>query len=428
MKEQQTQVVEQEINLRMRNDLELIGSVYSDASTITRSIEEKEDTIEFLTQEHARTETQLKAQMMHDFLDVADSLDAFIEAVNNEKEKAEERYRENLTEIFKTTKPIERNLRQLQLLYQNGGTDPEVYIFPVNEQQFVGAANPKHFNAMKEWLQKNFYAFDITTSPFYITYLGVIKNASAAEELAQLAEETKALAILNIPKRNTVEKVLEFARRDFKITGIPSHLGHLVLPATWAYASGAFEDLDEERKMAVSLAGAFTGKLLKAYPGEFISSMESEAILGVDGIVMDYDKETLDSVKLKEAGLVPVINGGYIEGANTPNTSNNPDLCSYPTVDIANSIEKDLIKFTNKKANGKWGKRQEEDLKLELIEYFNGLIRREMLQDPCPDPIITYDEKEEEVSIDLEVQYFGTVSKFPISLKGKRDKIELQKG
>ena len=155
--------------------------------------------------------------------------------------------------------------------------------------------------------------------------------------------------------------------------------------------------------------------------------MENDPILGIDSVSMEYNLETVDSLDLGDLGFLQIIDTGHIQSTVTCNKSDDKDLLDFPTVDIRNSIEKDLIKFTNKKAMNSWGKKKADDLREQLVKYFNRLIKKGFIQNPCPDPIIGYDEEEKTVTIDLKVAYFDSAEKFSITLSGNRGKLNTPK-
>ena len=154
-------------------------------------------------------------------------------------------------------------------------------------------------------------------SPFYITYVGNIGSKSAIQKMAKIAMETRALAILDIKELRNPKAAVEYAKRN-GLTGITPSLGHVVIPATYGFKQGVsdvkyFESMDgklkaEHQKMAVPMACAFIGRMMGENPGNAITGLEAEAIGGIDGVKMQYDKERDNSEQLSDSGLVMVLN------------------------------------------------------------------------------------------------------------------------
>lgn len=347
----------------------------------------------------------------------------------------QERYEENMQAVFAQTKPFEKTARALQLLYQNATGDTNVYLMPVSKANFADSANPKHFEAFRHHLRQKFYAWMMDDSPFYISYIGDIGSKSAMDQMAMIAQETCALAVVDIKEMDNAKKVVEYANR-LKITGIPAHLAHLVTLGTWVYAHNAFEveftrDAQNrlkriEKPMAVPSAGSFIGKMMQVPPGYYITGLEQSAILGINGVKVGYDLQRIEAKEWDECGLVQIEPFGHIMGAATANKSNNYDLRKFPKVDVSNSLLKDLVQFCNNKAFSKWGERQKREFKREIEIYLNRRIKHDLIEGYEINRI-EYDQHEESVDIEISIQFFEVADEFDISLHGPKGLIDFKK-
>jgi hypothetical protein len=375
----------------------------------------------------------LKFDLLALLLQAATTIEELAQRIDATYCAERQQYEENMQGIFAQTKPYEKTARALNLLYENAGGEAAVWIMPVQKAWFADSANPKHFDAFRHHLRQQFYAWKMANSPFYISYVGDIGSKSAMDKMAAVAQETRALAIVDLREMASVKAVMDYADR-LQITGIPAHLAHLVIPGTWVYAHGAV-DVDfvndeygglqrRERPMAVPAAGALIGKLLDVPPGYYITGMEGSAIVGINGVRVAYDLQRIDAKEWDKRGLIQIEPYGHIQGATTANKSNNHDLRKFPKVDIANALLKDLVQFCNNKAFSKWGKKEKRAAEHEIMVYLNRRFRQGLIEG-YEIVAIEYDTDEETVSIEIMIRFAEVADEFDINLHGPRQAIDI---
>ncbi len=376
-----------------------------------------------------------KFSLLVTLLESSETVEDIAKKVDTAFQVVAQQIKANLQIVYEQTKPFEKTVRSLSLLYTNAGGEAEVDIIPVSADKFANSSNPEHFEAMSHYMRQQYYKFTMVRSPFYITYIGDIGSISAMNMMAEVAEETRALAILDIPEMNTVKKAKDYADR-VKITGISPHLAHLVIPGTWVYALNAsevefVEDKGHlkriEKQMAVPAASAFIGKLLKTPSGDYITGHESSRIIGISGVSVAYNYETKDATELSNSSLIMIEPDGFIQGSATANNSNNRDLRKFPKVDVSNVLLKDIVQYCNDKANSKWGVLERENFIQEIMDYLNSckrtpnvLIQDYMIND------ISYDTQDEVVKIDISITFYEVADKFDIRLQGTKGKVNLE--
>lgn len=376
-----------------------------------------------------------KFELLHLLLSSSNDIQQIADKVDEVYQAEKDRYEENMQAVFTQTKPFEKIARSLHLLYENAAGDTNVYIMPVNGARFADSANPKHFDEFRHYLRVKFYEWMMNDSPFYISYIGDIGSKSAMDKMAMIAQETRALAVLDIKEMDNAKKVMEYADK-IKITGIPAHHAHMVIMGTWVYAHNAFEveftqdDLGrlkrKEMPMAVPAAGAFIGKMMSAPPGYYITGLEQSAITGINGVRVTYDLQRIEAKEWEERGLIQIEPYGHIMGTTTANKSNNYDLRKFPKVDVANALLKDLVQYCNNKAFSKWGQRQKREFQREIEIYLNRRIKHELIQG-YEVRKIEYDPHEEKVDIDILIHFFEVADEFDIKLSGPKGMIDFKK-
>lgn len=373
--------------------------------------------------------------MLVTLLESSRSLDDITAKVDETYQVVQQQYEENMRAVFALTKPFEKVARALNLLYINAGGDAKVAIIPVSASKFADSANPKHFEEMRHYMRQKYYAWMMDDSPFYITYVGDIGSKSAMDMMAMAAQETRAIAVVDIREMSSAKAVMDYADR-LKIAGIPAHHAHLVVPGTWVYAHGAFDveyRTDDqgrlqrmEKQMAVPAAGAIIGKLLEVRPGVYITGLEKSAIVGIEGVKVAYDLQRVEAKQWDERGLIQIEPYGHIQGATTANKSNNYDLRKFPKVDVANALLKDLVQFCNNKAYSKWGEKHRRDFKQEIEIYLNRRMKHDLIEGYDINKI-AYDIHEENVDIDITIHFFEVADEFDINLHGAKGAIDLKK-
>lgn len=411
----------------VENFLPSIANITDDSS--------RQNLPEILENELEQEEMVSTFELLANILEHSNSVEDVAVNVDATYQQVKETYEENVMVIFEKTKPFEKTIRSLNLLYENAGGEADVYILGVNEQKFADSANPKHYEAMRKYLKEKFYAWRMEDSPFYITYVGDIGSKSAMDKMAEIAYETRALAIVDTKEMSSVKSVIDHAKR-LQIKGIPAKLGHLVIPSTWVYALGAKDvkfvrDKEGklrrvESKMAVPTSSSLVGKLLDVRPGVYITGLEADAIIGADGVKLNYELERIESKELDKVGLVQIERHGHIQGATTANNSNNADLRKFPKVDTANALLKDIVQYCNNKAFSKWGEKYKRAFKREIEIYLNRRMKHELIEGYRIDNI-SYDQHEENVDIDITVFFFEVADEFDINLHGPQGGIDVKK-
>lgn len=416
----------------LREELEVMEYVCQDIR-YTYDEESRRELPAVLRNNQDKEEITARFELLALLLQSADTVEELAAKVDETYLAEKERYEENMQTVFEQTKPFERTVRSLNLLYENATGDTNVYIMPVSNARFADSANPRHFDMFRHYLRQKFYAWFMENSPFYISYVGDIGSKSAMDKMAMIAQETRALAVLDIVEKSTAQAVMDYADR-IKIAGIPPHLAHLVVLGTWLYVNNAWDvefKRDEagrlkrtEKPMSVPAASAFIGKLMSVPPGHFITGLEKSAILGIDGVKVQYDLERDEAKEWDKRGLIQIERYGHIQGATTANKSNNYDLRKFPKVDVANALLKDLVQYCNNKAYSKWGRKYRNDFKQEVEIYLNNRMKRELIEGYKINSI-EYDQYEETVLIDITVKFFDVADEFEISLHGPKEMIKL---
>jgi hypothetical protein len=416
----------------LRDELEIMESVCPDLE-FTYLGNSRRELSQLMQNAEDKDKITAHFELLAYLLQITDNVPDLAQKIDEVYNAELAQYEENMQAVFEQTKPFERTARSLSLLYQNATYDVPIYIMPVSRDRFADAANPRHFDLFQHFLRQQFYKWKMQNSPFYISYIGDIGSKSAMDKMATIAQETRALAVLDIAEKNTFQEVLKYADR-LGITGIPAHLAHLVVIGTWVNAYKAFDvafSRDEkgrlcrkETQMSVPTAGAFIGKMLNVAPGEFITGMENAPFVGINGVKVKYDLERIDAKTWEDLGLIQISTEGHIQGATTANKSNNYDLRKFPKVDVANALLKDLIQFCNIKSFSKWGERQKRIFQREIEVYLNNRVIKGLIEGYSIN-LIRYDEYDENVEIDITVRFFEIADKFEINLHGPKNIVNL---
>ena len=381
---------------------------------------------EALEDQFERDEMSAKFEMLYQIFKGANTVDDLAKNVEKTHTEVSNRYNRNMMEVYNKTKGFEKTARSLNLLYENAHGKANVYILPVNAAYFADGSSPKHFDVLEDYLRKQWYKFQMEDSPFYVTYVGDIGSKSAMDKMAHIAQETRALAVVDVKEMGDAERVQQYADK-MKITGISSHLAHLVVAGTYVHPIGAREYtfiekdgriIRHEKPMAVPAASGIIGKILAVKPGISVAGLESAALTGINGVSVDYNYERIDAKEFSKRGVIMILPSGHVQGASTANKSSNRDLNKFDKVDIANALLKDLVQFCNNKAYSKWGKAEQVEFTREIKRYLNIRVKNQLIEKFSIGEIL-YDTDEDVVCIDIKIQFKEIADEFEISLSGE---------
>lgn len=413
--------------------LEALENVFPPIA-VTFDEDARRDLPDLLSDPQDAEDVYAKFSMLVTLLESSNNLDDIKAKVDETYQAVQQQYEENMQAVFAQTKPFEKTMRSLNLLYMNAGGDAKVAVIPVNASKFADSVNPKHFEEMRHYMRQKYYAWMMDDSPFYITYIGDIGSKSAMDMMAMAAQETRAIAVVDIREMSSAKAVMDYADR-VKIAGIPAHLAHLIVPGTWIYAHGAFDveyktgvngRLERvEKQMAVPAASAIIGKLLEVRPGVYITGLEKSAIVGINGVKVAYDLQRVEAKQWDDRGIIQIEPYGHIQGAATANKSNNYDLRKFPKVDVANALLKDLVQFCNNKAYSKWGEKYRREFQREIEIYLNRRMKHDLIEGYTINKI-AYDIHEENVDIDITINFFEVADEFDINLHGPKGTIDFK--
>ena len=419
MKENTTKVLTKE-------DLKLQDLLREDLETIQAPVPYMEDVIdkdlrEGLTERVEKEagfkdnfESQLE-MMIHLFQ--SESIDDMTLAADGLLTKTKEQFAENQKQILETIRPWEKVVRSLDLFFKNASSSGKVEdasFITVDPERFAGAANTAHFNIMSEELKNLYYDWEVDGSPLFISYVGDIGDG--ADLIAKIAEETVAMAVVDTVDCPNAKATLS-RTKNRKLSGVESYWGHLVVSGTHLIGRGSYDGLEDE-PLTIPSASAITGKLMNTKEGDSISGFEEGGLVGVKGV--RYNSGTRESKEFGERGMIilKTYKDGSIKikGDGTANKSTNNDLRKISKMIVRNKVMKDFVDFCNKKAFSKWGNIQRTKFKTQIEIYLNDLIRNEAIEGY--EEVIIKDINEDEVSVTVALQFYKTISRYLIGIKG----------
>ena len=124
-------------------ELEPIEDVLDELKNFSKSVElvgdenRRKDLPQILEDEQ---ETEEMISTMGILIDILQKSNTVLDVdvnVDTAYQKVLEIYEENMMGIFEVTKPYEKTIRSLNLLYENAGGSAEVYVMPVNPTKFA---------------------------------------------------------------------------------------------------------------------------------------------------------------------------------------------------------------------------------------------------------------------------------------------------
>lgn len=413
----------------------------------------QEDLPDFLEEEEQQTEknafihqTGMFADLM-DYLSTGisedetiqtdDDIEGFINnLITNKYNEIATVNKENKKGVLATIRSHEETLRAANLFFENAGSGKikDAYFLTVDPEKFAGTKSPAHFKAFKEFLQKEFYAFEMKRSPAFIGYIGDVGKGGF--DMAAIAQETVALAVVDTIKSKKAQATLD-RTRNRKLRGDSPAWAHLVVSGAWLEVRAAYEDL-ETNPLLVPAATAIMGKLMSTTLSKDlqITGFAPPPLKGVAKTAYDTDEDKLtlkqtapdrrDSGDFREQGMMLPIKtseGVKIIVDRTANTSDKEDvktayLRKVSSMTVRNKVMKDLVAFCNLKIDdtGDMG-----SLKSRITLYLNNSKRKNIIKDFKNLKVVESDD--DTVDVFVELEYYSTKSKYNITILGTKGEL-----
>ena len=343
---------------------------------------------------------------------------------------------ENKKSVLETIQSHEIVLRASNLFFENAGSGKikDAYFLTVDPEKFAGTKNPVHFKVFKEFLQKEFYDFQIKRSPAYIGYIGDI--GKGGQDMAEIAQETVALSVVDIMKSKNADSTLKRAESRV-LRGSNPLWAHLVVSGAWVEVREAYEGL-EKNPMLVPSSTCIMGKLMSTPLSKDlqVTGFKPPALKGVIKTAYDRDEEkislektkpdTRDSGDFRELGImlpVKIDEGVKILVDRTANTSDREDkktsyLRKVSSMTVRNKIMKDLVAFCNYKIDDTGDMNS---LKSKITAYLNDVKRKKIIKDYSNLKVVEKDD--DTVDVYVNIEYFSTKSKYNISILGTKGEL-----
>ena len=346
----------------------------------------------------------------------AESGEEVAQIVDSRHSEINDAMRENQKKILENINSYEKMLRAVNLFFENAGSGEVegAYFMTVDPNKFAGADNSIHYQEFCEYLKKKFYALRLKESPLFLAHVGDI--GSGADQMAAIANETVAIAIVDMPETKSVKAALKKASTR-NLNGIEAEWGNLVASGTWLTARKSYKGV-EEKDFQVPSAAAILGKLMNTKEGNSIAGFENGGLKGTKGVAYPADRR--DSDKFIEQGLMIIMeDGGKVlpYSDRTANMSENDDLRKVSKMVVRNRIMKDLVDFCNLKAFAKWGYNEKKAFHNSVIDYLNKCKKKGWIQ--SVKNVKVKDVGNDEVAVLVELVFFDARSKYLINIKGK---------
>ncbi len=340
-----------------------------------------------------------------------------------------ERYDENMRKIFDQLCEPRRSLCSLQLAYENTSNGSKIRLLPMDRHASVGSLDETFWELMKKEIRKLFLKYDLkrADAPCYLSFTVPISTSDAARKVAEFAEEVVAMAMLDIRPFKNPKAVVEYMKETFQIMGSNANLGHLMIAGTHGFKAGLYADYDQKEPLALPLGPALLGRMLNTPVGTTPTSLSGVGLVGINGVMIEYDGERADSSLLAQHGLLTIIDQGKIQGTTTCCNGNIAEYNSFPMMDIFIQVQRNLIAYANQIAHGNFGENDQRRFRNELLSYFNGLYDdvngTRVIDAPVTSEMIGiyFDPKSKTVFVSIPIKYKGCVSRFRFTLVGQKD-------
>jgi hypothetical protein len=399
----------------------------------------------FLKDEKKKDERRKIKKQLQQWLDIlkaeGDATDLY-SIIEQDKETVKETYNENMIEILKKSRNLEKSFRSIALFYSNSGELRLKNVEFVNIQfDDIISTDSTVRQEMQARFKESFNSVDMRDSYSLLLIPGYMGSKTAIESWAKICYNNKVTMITDYSDLpNWVEEDINidssFGSNDDRntflgsvdesenqLSGMTNHLANAVVVANEIVARDGYAEVGEKMPLLVGGAGALAGRLLSNNPAQPVAGVKHGTLFDAKGVRMNLTREHLTN--LHERCLVPLTTyeGSVIAyGDQSLNNGGDIDFNKYSVVRVYNFISKCLTHYFNAKAYQLWTPSEEKQVKEDLTKFLDSLKHNaKMIQDFKINSIKQDKNNKDVINAELAITPFYPARSFVFSLDRLED-------
>lgn len=399
----------------------------------------------FLKDEKKKDERRKIKKQLEQWIEVlkleGDATDLY-SSIEKQKTEVKETYNENMIEILKKSRNLEKSFRSIALFYSNSGEQRLKNVEFINIQ-FENIISPDSSarQAVQRKFKEAFDSVDMRDSYSLLLIPGYMGGKSAIESWAKVCYDNRVTMITDYSNlTNWTDEDIDIDtpfgsnddRKDFlgsvdepenQLSGITNHLANAVVVANEIVARDGYSEVGEKMPLLVGGAGALAGRLLSNNPAQPVAGVKHGTLFDAKGVRMNLTREHLTN--LHERNLVPLTTyeGSVIAyGDQSLNNGNDIDFNKYSVVRVYNFISKCLTHYFNAKAFQLWTPTEQKQVQEDLTKFLDSLkFNAKMIQDFKINNIKQDKNNKDVINADLSITPFYPARSFVFSLSRQED-------
>ncbi len=359
----------------------------------------------FLKDDKKKEERRKMKKQLQQWLEVlkmeGDSTDLYT-AIEDDKTLVKEIYNENMIEILKKSRNLEKSFRSVALFFNNSGETRLKNVEFVNiAHEDIISQDSSIRNVIKHKFKEAFDSVDMRQSYSLLLIPGYMGSKTPIEGWAKVCYDNKVMMLTDysdLPNWTEEDIDIESSfgtnddRNNFlgsidepenQLSGISNHLSNAVVVANEIIARDGYSEVGEKVPLLIGGAGALAGRLLSNNPAQPIAGVKHGTLFDAKGVRMNLTRERLTA--LHERCLVPLTTyeGSVIAyGDQSLNNGGDIDFNKYSVVRVYNFISKCLTHYFNAKAYQLWTPAEEKLVKEDITKFLDSLKHNaKMIQD-----------------------------------------------
>lgn len=399
----------------------------------------------FLKDEKKKDERRKMKKQLQQWVEVlkaeGDATDLYT-MIDGEKTNVKETYSENMIEILKKSRNLEKSFRSMALFYSNSGEQrlKNVEFINITFEDIISPDSSVRQEVQSKF-KEAFNSVDMRDSYSILLIPGYMGSKTAIESWAKICYDNKVTMITDYSDLpNWVEEDINldspFGSNDDRntflgsidepenlLSGITNHLANAVVVANEIVARDGYAEVGENMPLLVGGSGALAGRLLSNNPAQPVAGVKHGTLFDAKGVRMNLTREHLTN--LHERCLVPLTTyeGSVIAyGDQSLNNGGDIDFNKYSVVRVYNFISKCLTHYFNAKAYQLWTSTEQKQVQEDLTKFLDSLKHNaKMIQDFKINSIKQDKNNKDVINAELSITPFYPARSFVFSLNRLED-------
>lgn len=390
-----------------------------------------------------RRKIKKQLQQLVDVLKTEGDAAHLFSMIEEEKGTVKDIYNENMIEILKKSRNLEKSFRSIALFYKNSG---EQLLKNVEFHNIQYEDIKSEDSTAREEIQQRFNdayrSVDMKDSYSLLLIPGYMGSKTAIEGWAKVCYDNKVTLITDytnleswteedIKVEDTSNANVErdtflgsTKEEENQLAGQTNHMANAIVVANEIVARDGYSEVGEKLPLYVGGAGALAGRLLSNNPAQPVAGVKYGTLFDAKGVRFNLTRDHI--TELHDKCLVPLTTyeGSVIAfGDQSLNKGGDIDFNKYSVVRVYNFISKCLTHYFNSITYEKWDANKQKKVNDEIVKFLDNLkFEAQMIKDFRVDKIQQSKANPDIINFELSITPFYPARSFVFTLNRLEDK------